>query len=323
MTARGGARGLVGPIGLFQIILAPEAYAQVPFRVGTFAQGRAVAGPGDDGFVVTHARLRGEWDVRRTVEMVVQGEFAGTPQLLDARLRWQPTRALRLDAGAFKPPFSRNFLTSRGDLLRDDRMRVVQRLGPGRQVGLAAALTPPGTATTLHVGLVNGNGVRTPEPDSGGVKAVGRVEQRVRLGAATLELGTHAATGRDGAVSLPEGRGLFAGRRTLVGGDVHVEAGRLTFDVEGLWARLRREGESEALRPWGVGATAAWRLRRNVWAVAAYDRLAGDTLATGHWGGASLRITVAPGLAVHAGVSTALNRREPVVARLTGQITLR
>lgn len=317
MSRGGGASGLAAAT-----LLALPVEAQPPPRLGAFSQARVVAGPGADGFLLTHARLRASWAPHQTVDVLVQADFVDTPALVDARVRWTPVRAVEVEAGAFKPPFSRNYLTSRQDLLRDDRMRVVRRLVPGRQIGVAAAAAVPGTATTLRAGLANGNGLAT-EPDDGGPMLFGRVEQGIRLGAGRLDVGANAAWGRDGAVGLADRTEDFAGRRAIVGIDAALEAGRLSVSAEALRAVLAPDGTGPTLRPWGVGATAAWRLRPGLHAVASVDHLAADTLATGRWGGAGLRSTVGSWLVLHAGAETSLDTRAPLSARLTAQVSIR
>ena len=317
MNRGGGASGLVAAI-----LLAMPVGAQPAPRIGAFGQAVASAGPGADGVALTHARLRATWAVRRTVELFVQAEFTDAPALRDAELVWRPMRAFTVEAGAFKPPFSRDFLTSRGDLLRPERLRIVQRLVPGRQVGVSASLTTPRSGPVVYAAVVNGNGIDPPRPDVGGPMGVGRLEQRIRLGGATVDLGANAVVSRDGAAELEERPGTFAGRRTVVGADARVVAGRLALLGEGLWASLRRPGEAEALRPWGAGATAAWRLRPGLHAVLAYDRVGGDTLATGHWGGLSIRTAIGTSFVLHAGADARLDARVPLVARLTAQVAI-
>lgn len=317
MSRGGGASGLAAAT-----LLAMPVEAQPPPRLGAFSQARVVAGPGADGFLLTHARLRASWAPHQTVDVLVQADFVDTPALVDARVQWTPVRAVQVEAGAFKPPFSRNYRTSRQDLLRDDRMRIVRRLVPGRQIGVAVSADVPGTATTLRAGHANGNGLDA-EPDDGGPMVFGRVEQGVDLGSVRLDLGANAAWGRDGAADLDDRTGTFAGRRALVGIDAALEAGRLSVAAEALRAVLAPDDAGPTLRPWGLGATAAWRLRPGLYAVASVDHLAADTLATGQWGGAGLRATVGPWLVLHGGAETRLDARAPLSARLTAQVSIR
>lgn len=100
------------------------------------------------------------------ISYFAQAEVAGTPQMLDLEMTWQPSVWIGLRFGQFLTPFSREFLVPPMRLLftefapsnvffRDNRQRGAMLLGrsPGKQFDYAVALTN-----------VNGIGALPPSP---------------------------------------------------------------------------------------------------------------------------------------------------------------
>jgi hypothetical protein len=66
-----------------------------------------------------------------------QGDFAGTPQLLDMELTWSPlAEHLRLRFGRMRVPFARQWITGFGALAMPDRSVVSDYFRPGRDSGI-------------------------------------------------------------------------------------------------------------------------------------------------------------------------------------------
>jgi hypothetical protein len=122
---------------------------------------------------VNRARLTAAGSVQGEVSWRVQGEFrtgnVGTGRasvsLQDAYVRW--TRgALAVQAGQFKTPFTREFITSLSEVETADRSTVVDSLAPKRDLGLMAEYALGGRAA-FTAGVFNGNGQNvTANPDS-------------------------------------------------------------------------------------------------------------------------------------------------------------
>jgi hypothetical protein len=65
-----------------------------------------------------------------------QGEFAGSPSLLDLELTWNPIKELRLRFGRIRVPFGRQWITGFGALMLPDRSLVSDLFRPGRDTGI-------------------------------------------------------------------------------------------------------------------------------------------------------------------------------------------
>lgn len=113
---------------------------------------------------INRARLSAGGGIAADFTWRIQGEFrtgnVGTGKasvsLQDAFIRWQH-RALGIEVGQFKTPFTREFMTSLADLETADRSTVVDSLAPKRDLGLMAdvAIT---TKAMLYGGVFGGDG---------------------------------------------------------------------------------------------------------------------------------------------------------------------
>jgi len=113
---------------------------------------------------INRARLTAYGTAAKDVTWRVQGEFrtgsVGTGKasvsLQDAYVRYKPGQ-FGIQAGQFKTPFTREFITSLADVETADRATVVDSIAPKRDIGVMADYAI-GSAATLAVGLFNGEG---------------------------------------------------------------------------------------------------------------------------------------------------------------------
>lgn len=112
---------------------------------------------------INRARLAASGTVIETVSWRIQGEFrtgsVGTGRasvsLQDAYIRYAPN-SWALQAGQFKTPFTREFITSLADLETADRSTVVDSLAPKRDIGLMGEYTY--RKASVWLGVFNGEG---------------------------------------------------------------------------------------------------------------------------------------------------------------------
>jgi phosphate-selective porin len=105
---------------------------------------------------INRARLTAAGGGAKDVTWRVQGEFrsgsVGTGRasvaLQDAYVRYKPG-ALGVQAGQFKTPFTREFITSLADLETADRAAAVDSLAPKRDIGLMADYAFGAVATAM------------------------------------------------------------------------------------------------------------------------------------------------------------------------------
>ncbi len=206
---------------------------------------------------INRARLAASGPVGRGFSWRLQGEFRtgnvgngkASVSLQDAYVRW--TRdGLGIQAGQFKTPFAREFVTPLADLETPDRATVVDSLAPKRDIGVMVDYDHH-QRVQLLAGVFNGEGINTTaNRDStllGVIRAVARLHRRVTLGANVAR---------------------YFGDSTRFGADVNYEGPRLTLRAEAL-AQARDSMGGARDRGWLV--LAAVKLRDDVQVVAKYE----------------------------------------------------
>ena len=167
-------------------LLAPVALlAQGPVRWSGYIQARESYrdGPGLSGSI-NRARLSASGGGAKDVTWRVQGEFrtgsVGTGRasvsLQDAYVRYKPG-AFGVQAGQFKTPFTREFITSLADIETADRSTVVDSLAPKRDIGVMADYAF-GSDATVFLGVFNGEGQNITSNADSSLMVVGRITGR-------------------------------------------------------------------------------------------------------------------------------------------------
>ncbi len=141
-----------------------------------------------DGIGVTgsinRARLTAYGTVIKDVTWRVQGEFrtgsVGTGRasvsLQDGYVRYKPGN-FGIQAGQFKTPFTREFITSLADVETADRSTVVDSIAPKRDIGVVADYAI-GPVATVALGVFNGEGQNVTANADSALLWVGRVAVR-------------------------------------------------------------------------------------------------------------------------------------------------
>ena len=145
---------------------------------------------------INRARLTAYGSVTKDVTWRLQGEFrtgsVGTGKasvsLQDAYIRYK-TGDFGVQAGQFKTPFTREFITSLADVETADRSTVVDSIAPKRDMGVMADYAI-GPAATLMLGVFNGEGQNVTANTDSTLLWVGRAVTRP---IAYLTLGANAA----------------------------------------------------------------------------------------------------------------------------------
>jgi Phosphate-selective porin O and P len=180
---------------------------------------------------INRARLTALGKVTPGVSWRIQGEFRtgsiGTGKasvsLQDAYIRYE-TGQFGIQAGQFKTPFTREFLTSLADVETADRATVVDSLAPKRDIGVMGDYAL-GSISTLTLGVFNGEGQNVTANTDSTLLWVGRVTARP---VAYLTLGLNAAQygsdstryGIDGSLQYKEAalQGEYLGQHRDTGG---------------------------------------------------------------------------------------------------------
>ena len=133
---------------------------------------------------LNRARLTAAGGVATDFTWRIQGEFrtgnVGTGKasvsLTDAYVRWKH-RDLGLQAGQFKTPFTREYVTSLADLETADRSTVVDSLAPKRDIGVMGDYELR-KKVTFYAGVFNGEGTNITGNRDSTVLAVARIAAR-------------------------------------------------------------------------------------------------------------------------------------------------
>lgn len=224
----------------------------------------------NDGFELFEARLRAEGTVGIGLEYMVQTSFDDETrelELLDARLTLPLRPAARITLGQFKAPFSREALTSKGDLQFLNRAQGVAALAPLRQVGAQFGGAFLDDRLRYRTGLFNGEGRSAGNPDESFLYAA-RVEFS-RVGGSMqfydelgLDAGVSFAAGEDSAADLrgvgrfpdsPVEAAEFRGDRILWGADLHASYRGLFAAAEGVWGHFDPDPPAGAPAAGGAG----------------------------------------------------------------------
>ena len=116
---------------------------------------------GASSFISKRARLAIKGDINEYAQIKVQGEFAGTPKLLDGQIIVSPSKNWSLSIGQYKPAFGTDFLTSAASTPFVNRS-LATGLTTDRDVGLSASFRnkfSSGYSVKLTAGLFNGAGI--------------------------------------------------------------------------------------------------------------------------------------------------------------------
>ena len=225
------SRALAGVVlaALFQAPLAgqypPTSPSQVPapapVKLSGYIQAREVY-QRNVGLTasINRGRLSVSGGVVPGVFWRVQGEFRtgsvgkgrASVALQDAYIRYNPG-AWAVQAGQFKTPFTREFITSLADIETADRATIVDSLAPKRDIGLMAEYVYRGMG--LWVGVFNGEGQNVTANTDSTMLGVARLAVRVL---------SHLALGVNGA--------RYFGDSTRYGVDAAYEDDRFALKGE-------------------------------------------------------------------------------------------
>lgn len=189
---------------------------------------------------INRARLTAYGTVATNVTWRIQGEFrtgsVGTGKasvsLQDAYIRYK-TGDLGVQAGQFKTPFTREFITSLADVETADRATVVDSIAPKRDIGIMADYAVGPTATVM-LGVFNGEGQNVTANADSTLLWVGRASVRP---VAYLTLGANAATYQSDSTRYGVDASLEYRGATLKGEYIGQHRDGGTLDDKGWYAQ--------------------------------------------------------------------------------------
>jgi phosphate-selective porin len=144
---------------------SPAVTASRAFKLTGYTQALSTTqSAGLDGLAIRRARFSLVGDILKNVKIKVQVDLLKSPVLLDAQIDWTLAKTAVVRFGQFKIPFSLESLTSSADLDTIDRSQVVNKIGPGWDIGangrdIGLVLTGQASVFEYAVGTFNGAGI--------------------------------------------------------------------------------------------------------------------------------------------------------------------
>ena len=255
-------------------------YFEVGFLLQFVADGQLERSfPGRSGFSVANLRLSVRGNLDRRFGYFAQTSLTRAPAILDAKAYYSFGGTLTLDAGFFKAPFSREYLTSASAIDFVNRSRAAAVLSPGRQIGVQARGRLSDLVDLRYaLGVFNGNGYGANVNDNNKFMYCARLAATPTghggAGGGRLEVGANGAYSEDDMARLSALLNpfvfdviVFSGRRTVFGVDARYESGGfmvageyIVADLDGTITFVIDEREAESMRPSGFHLTAGYML---------------------------------------------------------------
>lgn len=234
---------------------------------------------GNNGFSVANFRVNIGGTIDGGFSYYLQTSFTRSPAILDARMGLKFSHAFAIDAGLFKAPFSKEFLTGAASIDFVNRSQAVAVLRPGRQIGVQLRGGDKSGVFRYAAGVFNGNGF-SGSNDNNEFMYVGRltflpVISSERRPGDKLEIGLNAAFSEDNNVSI--GGGPFRGKRTLGGADVRLNVDKLLLSGEAIFGKLDFAAGPQ-IKPYGYHATIGYMVTGNAQLLARWDSFRPDSV---------------------------------------------
>ncbi len=237
--------------------------------------------PGRTGFSIANMRLNISGKLDKQFGYFLQANFINSPAILDAKGYYQFSNGLTLDAGLFKAPFSKEFLTGADAIDFVNRSRVVSILGPGRQIGVQArGWLSEEFPLQYSAGIFNGNGFGGNGNDNNNFMYTARLAARPFKSNSNsgeqLEIGINGAFSKDGSESASP---AVTSDRTLFGVDARYTNEKVLLAGEFILADIDRtinDSEAGSITPSGFHITGGYMMRPNLQLLGRLDSFKAD-----------------------------------------------
>jgi len=252
--------------------------------------------PGYSGFNISNFRFRVYGELDNNFGYFVMANFINAVSVLDAKAYYRFSKGLIVDAGLFKSPFSKEFLTPAESIDFVNRSRVVTVLVPARQIGIQArGWISENFPIWYGLGVFNGNGFGTNSNDNNNFLYSGRIAahpfKNKENSADQLEIGINAAYSRDDFARISALLNpfvfdalFFNGKRTIFGGDIRltlnkilVAAEYISADLDGMFTVLASDDTVGSLKPSGYHLTAGYMLTTKIQLLGRLDSFKTDS----------------------------------------------
>ncbi len=231
---------------------------------------------GNNGFSISNMRLKMFGTLDNNFGYFFQASFIASPSLLDAVVKYKFKDYLSIDAGQFKAPFSKEFLTYAGNIDFVNRSQAATFLSPKRQIGLQLRGNIANKIFEYRAGIFNGNGQNKLSNDNNTFMYVGRLTAKLKTTNSLYEFGLNAAYANNNTQGIFEKD--FIGKKTMLGGDLRIEINQFLIASEYTINTL--DGTLDSIltnrKPYGYHITAGYKFGSNHQVLVRYDNLSPD-----------------------------------------------
>ncbi|MEJ2103055.1 MAG: porin [Ignavibacteriaceae bacterium] len=231
---------------------------------------------GNNGFYLSNVRLRMHGNLDKNFSYFFQTSFMVSPILLDASISYRLSDAMHLNAGQFKTPFSKEYLTYAADLDFVNRAQEAALLSPRRDIGLQLSGKFADNLFEYRAGIFNGNGPNKIYNDNNSFLYVGRIALTPHDKNGHYEIALNA--GYDGNTTGGVLIKNYFGKRTFLGGDLQAVIDKFLFSAEISMNKFEGKIDSVHIKkePYGYHITLGYKPFKKHQFLFRYDNLSAD-----------------------------------------------
>jgi phosphate-selective porin len=250
--------------------------------VGDFQIERNI--PGYNGFTIANMRINIYGELDEGFGYLFKTNLTNSPSILDAKMYYSVSPAFTMDIGLYKSPFSKEFLTSAGNIDFVNRSQIVSTLAPNRQIGFQVRGLMVENIVSYAAGIFNGNRFVNSGNDNNEFLYAGRISIFPNLTGkkekgGKLEIGINAAHSRDSYVQIGDLLPFFNGKRTLFGTDMRLMYNKWLIAGEVIYASLETSSDT-TYHPSGYYVTAGYLIAKNSQILIRWDSFSPDNITS-------------------------------------------
>jgi phosphate-selective porin len=234
---------------------------------------------GNNGFSVSNMRLKMKGNLDENFGYFFQANFTSSPLLLDAVVKYKFSSHFMMEAGQFKVPISKEFLTFAGDIDFVNRSQVAEFLAPKRDIGFQLSGKFINDLLEYRAGIFNGSGANKLNNNNSFLFA-GRISAKSKTETSSYEAGinTGYSENSDGKIISMN----FKGKKIFAGGDFRAEIHNFLFSTEVIMNKLDGliDSVQSTSEPFGYHITLGYKPFQNHQFLFRYDNLSPDGITS-------------------------------------------
>lgn len=241
--------------------------------VADFQPERTISGY--NSFSVSNMRLKMKGNLDDNFGYFFQANFNSSNLLLDAIVKYKFSNHFMMEAGQFKVPISKEFLTFAGDIDFVNRSQVADLLTPKRDVGFQFSGKFISDLFEYKAGIFNGSGGNKLNNNNSFLFA-GRISAKSKTETSSYEAGINGGYSKNSNGKIFSMN--FEGERIFAGGDFRGEINNFLFSTEFILNKI--DGALDSVQsknePYGYQVTLGYKPFNNHQFLIRYDNLSPD-----------------------------------------------